>query len=311
MAIARQFDPQGVANLMWAFAKLGMDPGEVVGAMSRRAVAIAGQFNAQNVANLMWAYAALGVAPGEDVVPAMSRRAVAIAGQFNPQDMVNLMWAFAVLGIETGEELALILSSNLYAGAFNLEDMCQLHQCFLCMELEGFLQGACDPATQHAELADRCRRAFEARPTPASGMEFAIRRRLSAMGVGWAAGVRDQRTGYSLDLVLAGPAGSVAVEADGPSHFLAADSTGGQGRRERGTTRLKRRLLERAGWRLVTVRYWEWDEASLGGDAKEQAYLEQLLGPFGQPTLDGSPQGAPAVLLQHSPSIARPSTHRI
>jgi hypothetical protein len=158
------------------------------------------------------------------------------------------------------------------------------------MELEGFLQGACDPATQHAELADRCRRAFEAGPTPASGLEFVVRRQLSAMGVGWAAGVRDPLTGYSLDLVLAGPGGPIAVEVDGPVHFVApvgGASASGQGlrRREQGSTRLKRRLLERAGWRLATVRYWEWDKASLGGHAGEQAYLERLLsgsmgGPF-------------------------------
>ena len=96
--------------------------------------------------------------------------------------------------------------------------LCQLHQCFLCMELEGFLQGAFVPASQHAELASTCRRAFEAGDTPASGLESAVRRRLSAMGVGWVAGVREPRTGYSLDLVLQGRDGPLALEVERPSH---------------------------------------------------------------------------------------------
>jgi hypothetical protein len=79
----------------------------------------------------------------------------------------------------------------------------------------------------------------------------------------------------------------ILLQVDGPTHFLAtaAPATkGGRGRRERGATRLKRRLLERAGWRVATVLYWEWDEAALGGPAGEQAYLERLLGQYGAPT---------------------------
>ena len=53
----------------------------------------------------------------------------------------------------------------------------------------------------------------------------------------------------------------------------------GEGRRENGATRLKRRLLERAGWRVVSVRHWEWEAATrAGGPAGQRAYLEGLLG---------------------------------
>jgi hypothetical protein len=76
-------------------------------------------------------------------------------------------------------------------------------------------------------------------------------------------------------------------QVDGPMHFLAPAAPaakGGSGRRERGATRLKRRLLERAGWRVATVPYWEWKEAALGGAAGEQVYLERLLEQYGAPT---------------------------
>ena len=70
------------------------------------------------------------------------------------------------------------------------------------------------------------------------------------------------------------PAGPLlAVEVDGPSHFLRA---GGGGARARavptGATRLKRRLLGALGYRVVSIPYWEWD-AMRGDPAQERAYV--------------------------------------
>ena len=61
-------------------------------------------------------------------------------------------------------------------------------------------------------------------------------------------------------------------QVDGPSHFVAL---AGGGRRPNGATRLKRRLLGRAGWRVVSVPHWEW--AACAGPAEQAAYLRRLL----------------------------------
>ncbi len=52
--------------------------------------------------------------------------------------------------------------------------------------------------------------------------------------------------------------------------------TGG-GWRPNGATRLKRRLLGRAGWRVVSVPHWEWDACA--GPAEQAAFLRRLLLP--------------------------------
>ena len=65
----------------------------------------------------------------------------------------------------------------------------------------------------------------------------------------------EPRTGYSLDLAL--PSSRVAVEVDGPSHFLLPDGRGV--RKPNGPTLLKRRLLRAAGWRVISVPFYEWD----------------------------------------------------
>ena len=77
--------------------------------------------------------------------------------------------------------------------------------------------------------------------------------------------------GYSLDAVVDFEGREVAVEVDGPSHFV--------GRAPSGATALKRRQLRAAGWALLSVPYWEWDELEAEGKAGAEAghYLERGL----------------------------------
>ena len=79
---------------------------------------------------------------------------------------------------------------------------------------------------------------------------------------------QELRTGYSLDLAL--PSSRVAVEVDGPSHFLLPDSRGV--RKPNGPTLLKRRLLAAAGWRVISVPFYEWDGLSVKPTWRERSH---------------------------------------
>ena len=207
VATAGKFEPQGIAMLMWAFAKLAMNPGEALaGAMRTRAVATAGRFKPRSVTMLMWALARLSLPPGAELAEAMSARAVATAGRFDPRGVATLLWAFAAAAADPGPALGFVLLSFLYAGAFTSPaQLCQVHQCLACMDLAGFLRAAAPPPPRRAALAAPFRRAFESAPWTTSGLERAVRRRLSAMGVPWTGGAREPRTGYTLDLLLDRP----------------------------------------------------------------------------------------------------------
>ena len=60
----------------------------------------AGSFNPQEVANTLWAFATLGISPSASLLAALSFVADKSAGSFNPQDVANTLWAKAVLQIE-------------------------------------------------------------------------------------------------------------------------------------------------------------------------------------------------------------------
>jgi hypothetical protein len=182
VSTAGEFKLQTISNLMWAYAKLGIDPGaELAGAMSRQAVSTAGEFKPQSVANLMWAYATLGIDPGTQLAGAMSRQATSttLLEEFKPQSVVNLMWAYETLGIDPIDQLLFNVSSY---SSLSIAHMSQLHQCFLCMELEGLLLGALSRHPQYSALRGRCRAAFEGGTLKSSGFEREVARRLLAMG---------------------------------------------------------------------------------------------------------------------------------
>ena len=53
----------------------------------------------------------------------------------------------------------------------------------------------------------------------------------------------------------------VAIEFDGPSHFLNAIGSGKLTTQRNGTTQAKRRLLERLGWTVISLNFREFDRA--------------------------------------------------
>jgi RAP domain len=77
-----------------------------------------------------------------------------------------------------------------------------------------------------------------------------------------------------VDILLTWPDGKVAVEADGPSHFL---------RDARGAltilntpTRLRNHIFEQWGYTVVSVRLDDWPYGSLGSTSFKEALAARL-----------------------------------
>lgn len=76
------------------------------------------------------------------------------------------------------------------------------------------------------------------------------------------------------------PTLKVAIEVDGPCHFVRG------ARSPNGRTLLKRRLLTKLGWHLVSVPYWEWDQVTAALPRIRREYLCAKLdglGPLAMP----------------------------
>ena len=102
--------------------------------------------------------------------------------------------------------------------------------------------------------------------------------------------------GHSLDYALVDE--RIAIEVDGPSHFVAHGD--GAGSRELGKTVLKRRQLGALGWRLVAVPFFEWTDLNSSDKTHEaanrNAYIKAML---------ADARGAPAAAsTEAAPSLA-------
>ena len=112
-----------------------------------------------------------------------------------------------------------------------------------------------------------CRDAMQCTQAIISRFQRSVAAALASVHSGFEEEHLEPRTGYSLDLAL--PSSRVAIEVDGPSHFLLPDGRGE--RKPNGHTLLKRRLLKAAGWRVISVPFFEWDGLHSAGE--RQAYL--------------------------------------
>jgi len=268
----RELNPQDMSNTVWAFATAGHAAPALFNVIGKEAAGRVRELNPQGMSNTAWAFATAGhAAPA--LFDAIGMEAAGRVRQLKPQALANMAWAFAVLDHLPSEsslfDQRFAHHCDALADEFSLEALCQLHQWHLWYASER----ACSDALSGAALLARCDAAFRATEAQPSRLQRDVAKGLASLG----SAVQEEKVleeGYSLDLVVeCGGEELIAVEVDGPSHFV--------GRVPTGATLLKRRQLRHFGWRLVSVPYWEWDELAHRDQTKEReqraAYLSSLL----------------------------------
>ena len=108
----RNFKPQELTNTVWAFATAGQEAPALLSAIALEAAPRLFEFNPQNLANTAWAFAKAGhKAPA--LLDAIATEAVRSGlRDFNPQDLANTAWAFATVN-QPDEKLFTALSGRL------------------------------------------------------------------------------------------------------------------------------------------------------------------------------------------------------
>jgi hypothetical protein len=217
-------------------------------------------FNPQELANLLWALAALEPMESQQVFRELEQTVAGMLGSFNAQDVSNTAWAYsAVLGQQMDRQLATALLQRAVEvqGDLTLEGKCQLYSMVMLLPAE--VAAALQPEVQR--LVEKCRAAHIAAATvsAASQVQRQVYQVLRGMGGGLQPVLEYIAEGglFCIDIALkpkAAPEQRVAVEVDGPWHY-----TRSRPYRELGSTVLRQRLLERYGWRVVSVPVRVWD----------------------------------------------------
>ncbi len=138
---AERFNPQGIANALWALATIGMWWEELeeqrlsdrlLGAVHRNAQ----RFSPQGIANVLWALTTMGMRWGELEAQRLNNCLLAAvrynAERFSSQQIANTLWALAMMALSWGYlkeqrvDRLLLNAIDQSANQFSLEESTQI-----------------------------------------------------------------------------------------------------------------------------------------------------------------------------------------
>ncbi|KAJ1457742.1 hypothetical protein M885DRAFT_615163 [Pelagophyceae sp. CCMP2097] len=254
-----------IADMVWAFAKAGVAAQKLFDSVAAEAPKKMANCTTQDLANIVRAYATAGV--GAPVLfEAVANEALRKMATFNPQDLASIAWAYSVAGVEAPalfEAIAVRIEAKI--SDFSPDGLSQMHQVYMYLRLEAPQHALTLLLSRHeAELRAAYSRQ-ESTPSRSQKLVSAV-----LFDIDWEHEL-EHVTAEGIRVGMAQPAAKVAVEFDGPTHYLAGSSRGVSTAVLSGASKFKERLLRGLGWQLVRVPYFEWD--ALHSSALREAYL--------------------------------------
>jgi len=248
---------------MGAFAKAGQSDAQLFKAWARAAEQRMGDFSPQNFATA-WAFAIVGQSDAQ-LFTALARAAEQRLDDFNSQDLANTAWAFAAANSFSDRLFGTAFAHRCETAIQTAAELNQLHQ-WVLWHWELKISLPLSPA-----LCNLCFATFKATPKSSSQLQSKVAAALTKL----CARVKQEAftaQGYSIDIIVLFQGQQVAIEVDGPTHFLRGKGV----RTATGATMLKHRQLRAFGCQLAVVPYWDWQELQ-DRNAQSLDYLSRML----------------------------------
>ena len=270
-----EFKPQNFSNTVFACGQLGIaPPADWLQQYWLTSASKLGEFKPQNFSNTVFACGQLGIKPPADWLHSFSDFFERSLSEANTQDLSNTALSLTTLGLW---ELSLwhglwkrlcqsLPSDTADWGAENQLQAQQLYQTYKAAAVErpGLLA-----APNPELLAAACKSWIDGMGDRTSRLHDQVSACLTRMGVAHTNERWCERAERRIDIAIEGAGAPIALEVDGPSHFL-------QDGRQDGSTLLRNRMLAAHGWRVVVVDYRVWQQ-QLKTQAQREEYLRRLL----------------------------------
>jgi len=266
---------QWLANVAWGCATSEVGLPSIFGPVCDAATALLRRspkaFKCAELSMLLWAVATSGyhVHPRAKAVfeAAMGYLTRCDMSECDGQSVCNLLWAWAVVDLREHRVLLRQLHAHflllLQSGRLVRQGMSQAHQYQLWVELELREKALLfEPSVRQ-----RCREAMELthKVITVSGFQHHVARVLRELEVSYQ--LEHNVHGYSVDLAL--PSSRVAVEVDGPHHYMYNFAPGRNSQTidnaktkvvaVNGASMLKERIMSALGWRSVSIPFFEFE----------------------------------------------------
>jgi RAP domain len=270
--LVEEGNPQDVANTASAFATLGMRAPKLFSAIEQRANWLLEEGNPQNVANTAWAFAKLGI-DAPKLFSAIEKQAAWLTKEGDSQAITMICFSIAILNLFKQYEHLL---NQLWAHLMNsgcidsldVDQVCQVVQTYAMASEVRFTLQKPDISAIPAKTVRASRAQIEV-STVLAEIGFTHVQEVSP----YVACNENLLPRGMLSIDIANTKEMIAIEFDGPHHFVVDISTGAIS--ENGATKAKRRLLKQLGWKVFNINYIDWGMAK--GKEEKKAFLRSLL----------------------------------
>lgn len=258
---------QEMGNLCWGFAKAYHRNDLMMAAIGRKIIDSKGKgLRTQEAANIACAFSSLGLSGEWREVYSFLKPSSSSA--FNTQDLANFSHAHAIAGLYEPWLLDLLLTHigsqedkewESQSTKMSLE-MTQVLAYLLILEEEGLLgQSRVTRDPRYLKLKELATRAYEANEATGSYVQREVFRAINSttriLGGRFQGQcfleMKTEDNLFSIDIAI--PTERLAIEVDGPSHFLSSHP----GEYE-GTTLLRNRFLQNRGWTVASLPVARW-----------------------------------------------------
>jgi hypothetical protein len=280
------FKAQGISNTLNALSKFDHYDKGLIDALCLSAKSKTSDFNAQGISNTLNALSNF-IHCDEILIDSLCLNAAIRIKDFNQQHISNTLHALATLQHGDDEIWCLLFDalSNLEPDSLSLESKSQLHLVLLALSLEN--SNLLSKLRYSSTLREICAWAYKgcAKLAKSSNLHLDISQTLSQIGV-------EHRNEFlasgdlSVDIFIKPDSSrdqkhlkGVVIEVDGPSHYcrsaITGDKADARSKRVRGAFVMKEALLQRLGYKVLHVPYFEW--GALSSAETKNDYLRTLL----------------------------------
>ncbi|TFJ87807.1 hypothetical protein NSK_001154 [Nannochloropsis salina CCMP1776] len=259
----RDFSAQDLAELSVGVVAMQYDNANLMQLVAYQAARKLRSFSHRELSNIIWAYGKVFRRPRKFVLAAAAEARLRLP-HFTPTELANVVWALTVLEVyDVGLFREVFDRAAADEGLRLLQegDLNQLYQVYCLLRLQapeavtGVGRGLLVAMEEAWAISkDREKRTTKRQAAVAKVLEsLHIRHRVEAE--------------HDIDILL--PEHGVALEVDGPAHFLR--NTG----HPMGHTIMKRRLLELMGYNVISVPHFEFDRIPYWSSMELKRYLQR------------------------------------
>jgi len=253
----KEANMQHFSNSIWAMNQLKYDCPRLVQAFAVTARELMGTAHSQGISNTAFGLSYLGYF-NEEIFEQIGKHADIVANG-SKQDIANTLWAFGISGFTAKhEETVKMLWDDVMkrpVTQFSSEAWSQLEIARLFARSEGVDLEVIDDDGRGGSRREIMENAANVDDKPATRFERNIANDLARFGFsGFETEVSpfdNGEGGKLLKIDIAWKEEKVALELDGPTHFLSPSN------KRDGPTKAKKRLLKSLGWKVLNISYMQ------------------------------------------------------